>query len=106
MLKISDLIISPKSLGGKLWLVDILPAYEYKDNRRTDNLTGFRYIVALPEKGLEKISIKIDGPQLLEKPEGYAEVKAEGLEVFAYWSNGDYHVGARAAGIVLANTKP
>lgn len=43
-MKIQDLIIDPKSLGSKLWLVDVVPVYEYKDNRRTDNITGYRYV--------------------------------------------------------------
>ena len=33
-MKLTDLIVSPKSLGDKLWLVDVSPAYEYKDNMR------------------------------------------------------------------------
>ena len=36
---ITDLIIDPKSLGNKLWLVDVVPVYEYKDNKRTENIT-------------------------------------------------------------------
>ena len=35
MLNIRDLRMDPASLGGKKLLVDILPAYEYKDGRRT-----------------------------------------------------------------------
>lgn len=86
-----------------MWLVDVQAAYEYKDNRRTDTVTGYRYIVALPEKGLEKVSVKIDGPRLMEKPEGFVKVRFDGLEVFIYWSNGNYNVGARATGIALVN---
>lgn len=33
-MKITDLIIDPKSLGSKLWLVDVLPAYEYMENNQ------------------------------------------------------------------------
>ena len=73
MLNIRDLRIDPASLGSKKLLVDISPAYEYKDGKRTDNLTGYRYTVALPEHGLDKISVRIDGKQLIEKPEGYQE---------------------------------
>lgn len=106
MLRIQDLIIDPRSLGSKFWLVEISPAYEYRENRRTDTVTGYRYIVALPEKGLEKISVKIEGNQLLEQPDGYAEVKFTGLEVFLYWSQGQPQIGARATGIQLVNPKP
>ena len=31
-MKITDLIIDPKSLGSKLWLVDVSPAYGYQNN--------------------------------------------------------------------------
>lgn len=104
-MKITDLIISPESLGHKLWLVDIQPAYEYKDNKRTDNVTGYKYIVALPEKGLDKITIRIDGKQQIEKPDSYVEVTCAGLEVFIYWLNSQPQAGAKATGIALANHK-
>ncbi|WP_368233263.1 hypothetical protein [Anaerotruncus rubiinfantis] len=104
-MRIQDLLIDPRSLGEKYWLVEVSPAYEYKDNRRTDSITGYRYSIALPEKGLDKINVKIDGPQLLDAPDGFAEVKFDGLEVFIYWSNGQPQVGARATGVQLVNTK-
>ena len=87
-MKLTDLIVSPKSLGDKLWLVDVSPAYEYKDGKRTDTVLGYRYSVALPEKGLDKVEVRFDN-----------------LEVFIYWSKGDYHVGAKATGIHLVNSK-
>ena len=37
-------------------------------------MTGYRYVVALPDHQLEKLGVKIEGRQLLEKPEGFAEV--------------------------------
>lgn len=104
-MKITDLIIDPKSLGDKLWLVDISPSYEYKNDHRTDAITGFRYTVAMPDKNLEKISVKIDGKQLIEKPDEYAEVTFSGLEVYIYWHNGQPQVGAKATGVALANHK-
>ena len=85
---ITDLIIDPKSLGTKLWLVDVMPVYEYRNNRRTENVTGYRYVVAMPERNLDKISIKIEGKKQMEQPIGYAEVTFHGLEVFIYWMNG------------------
>lgn len=53
MLKITDIIIDPLTLGSKLWLVDIQPTYSYVDGRRTNTIIGYRYTIALPEKGLE-----------------------------------------------------
>ena len=98
-LKITDLIIDPRSLGETLWLVGVSPAYEYRNNRRTDKVTGYRYTVAMVERGLEKINVKIDGEQMVDEPNGYIPVEFEGLEVYIYWSLGQPAVGARAKGI-------
>ena len=103
MLNIRNLKIDPTSLGEKMLLVDITPAYEYKDGRRLDTVTGYRYIVALPEHGLEKLGVKIDGKQLLDKPDGFAEVEFDGLEVFAYEAQGKTQISARAIGITLVD---
>lgn len=81
------------------------PAYEYQNNRRTDTVLGYRYTVALPEKGLDKINVRIDGDKLMDAPDGYAEVRFDGLEVFIYWSQGQPQVGAKATGIHLVNPK-
>ena len=106
VVKLQDLIIDPRSLGNKLWLVEGTPAYEYKEGRRTENVTGYRYTVALPEKGLEKIGVKVDGAKLMDAPEsGFVEVKFDNLELYFYWSNGQPNVAARATNISLVNTK-
>lgn len=104
-MKITDLIIDPKSLGNKLWLVDVTPAYLYQGGRRTDTVIGFRYSTVLAEKNMDKINVRIDGKQILDPPDGYAEVTFTGLEVFIYWSNGQPMVAAKAAGISLVNQK-
>lgn len=105
MLNIRDLRIDPASLGVKKLLVDIAPAYEYKDNKRTDTVTGYRYTVALPEHGLDKLGVKIEGKQLMEKPEGFAEIEFTDLELFVYMSDGKPMVSAKATGISLAKAK-
>ena len=105
-MKLTDLIVSPKSLGDKLWLVDVSPAYEYQNNRRTDTALGYRYSIAMPERGLDKVDVRIDGQQQMDAPNGYEEVRFDNLEVFIYWSKGDYHVGAKATGIHIVTPKP
>ena len=107
MLKLGDLVIDVKgSLGGKYWLTEISPVYQYSDNKRTDTVTGYKYIVCLPEKSLEKIAVKIDGKQLLEQPtSSYVEVQFQNLEVFIYWLNQQPQIAAKASNIVLANQK-
>ncbi len=102
MLRITDIIIDPRTLGGKLWLVDVQPAYSYVNGHRTDTITGYRYTVALPEKGLEKIAVRIDGTQKMEAPNGFQEVTFCDLELFIYWgAQNQPQVGARATDIQL-----
>ena len=72
---------------------------------RSDTIIGYRYEIALPERQLEKIAVRIDGPQLLEAPNGYIEVVLEGLELSLYWSQGTYKVAAKATGIKAVNSK-
>ena len=36
-MKITDLIIDPKSLGSKLWLGEGSPAHEYQNNRSSSD---------------------------------------------------------------------
>lgn len=104
MVDIRKLDIDNRSLGKKMLLVDIAPAYEYKDGRRTDKLVGYRYIVALPEHGLEKIGVRIeDTSPPMEKPDGYAEVEFTGLKVGLYESQGHVQITAKATGIHLVN---
>lgn len=104
MINLRDIEIAPRSLGQRMLLVDIAPAYEYKDGRRTDKLVGYRYIVALPEHGLEKISVRIeDTSPPMEKPDGYAEVEFTGLKVGLYESQGHVQITAKATGIHLVN---
>lgn len=107
-MKITDAKIDPATFGNKMWLVDVKPAYAYENNHRTDTVIGYRYIVALPERGLDKVSIRIDGAKRMDAPNGFMEVKFENLEVFIYWSRGEYQLGARATNIhpVAASTKP
>lgn len=101
MLNIRDLRIDPASLGDVKLLVDIAPAYEYKDGKRTDSVTGYRYIVALPAHGLEKLGVRIDGKQLLDKPDEFAAVDFTGLDVRVYESQGHAMLTAKATGIAL-----
>lgn len=102
MLNIRDLRIDPASLGEKMLLVEITPTYEYKNGTKTTNVLGYRYTVALPRHNLEKLGVKIDGEQLMDKPEGFVEVEFENLEVLAYEMRGTVQISAKATDIRLA----
>lgn len=83
MINIQDLRIDPKSLGNSFLLTDITPVVEYKDGKRTDNVVGYRYEVAVVAHKLNKIGIKIDGPKQLELQE-MQSVVFTGLEIKMY----------------------
>lgn len=102
MINTRDLRIDPNSLGAQKLLVDILPVFEYKDHQRTENVVGYRYVIALPSHSLEKIGVRIDGKQQMEKPDGYAEVQFDGLELTIYEAQGHVQLSAKAQGIMLA----
>ena len=99
MLNIRELKIDNASLGQKMLLVEVVPAYEYKDKQRTDTITGYRYGICLVDHHLEKLNVRIDGPQLMAQPEGCGEGEFEGLEVRGYESQGKVQFTAKATGI-------
>mgnify|MGYP003304158947 FL=1 len=99
MLNIRDLKIDNASLGDKLLLVEVVPVYEYKDKQRTDNLIGYRYVICLLAHHLEKLNVRIDGPQRMEQPDGFVEVIFDDLEVRAYEAQGKVQFTAKAADI-------
>ena len=98
-MKLRDMWFDNACLGKKMLLVEVIPAYEYKGKERTDTIVGYRYVVCLVDHHLEKLSVRIDGPQLMEQPDGFVEVEFEGLEVRAYENKGVVNFTAKATGI-------
>lgn len=101
-LQVTDLEIDPRSLGNMFLLVEVRPAYEYKDGKRTDEITGYRYVCALPKHKMEKIGVKIEQkvPLIeLEEEEDMKAVMFTGLTVGTYFANGTVNVSAKADGI-------
>lgn len=103
---IRNLVIdAEKTLGGTLMLVDVMPYYLYDINgARTNNVAGYKYMVACPKLALDKVSIKIEGEQRLDKPvNDYPTVVFSDLELSLYWSKQGYQVSAKAKDIMLAD---
>lgn len=97
-------IDAEKSVGGNLMLVDVLPAYIYVNGKRSEEVSGFKYVVALPEHALEKLAVKIDGDLIIDKPvNDFPVVKFDDLELSIYWTSSGYQVSAKATGIRLVN---
>ena len=99
IMKLRDMWFDNACLGKKMLLVEVIPAYEYKGKERTDTIVGYRYVVCLVDHHLEKLNVRIDGPQLMEQPDGFVEVEFDGLEVRAYESKGVVNFTAKAEGI-------
>lgn len=99
-MNITNIIIdTERTLGKQALLVDVNPVFKYENGRRTDTIEGYRYDTVFPGAGFEKVAVKIPGTQQLDKPQGHANVSFEGLELYIYWRNDGYAVGARANGI-------
>ena len=90
------------TLGKRYWLTEVRPVYKYTDNKKTDEIDGYRYTIVLPERGLEKISVKIEGKKRIDTPDNYVEVDFSNLELHIYWLRGQPQIGARAKDIHLA----
>lgn len=100
MLNLSNLIIDPKSVGKKLFLVGIKSVYNYENGKRVfDEVVGFKYDIALPEKHMEKIMVRIDGACQIEEPESFQEVVLGGLELSLYWTPNGHQINATAKAI-------
>lgn len=99
-MKLTDIIIDRKTVGKTLLLVDVFPVYHYKNGKQTEEIEGYRYMLVLPDKNFQKIGVKILGSQQMNKPEdGYVDVTLDGLELFLYWMDGQYRLGAKATAI-------
>lgn len=99
-LRITDLKIDVASLGNNFLLVDVVPAYVYVDNKRTDTIVGYKYVCALPAHKLEKIAVKIENTTpLIELANGdtMIPVTFDDLEVGTYYRGGSIELSAKAS---------
>ena len=79
-----------------------------KSGERTDKIIGFRYVIALPAHGFEKLSVKIAGDQQIELPDGeeYIPVEFDGLDIRVYEAGGHAQLTASATGIHAVKEAP
>ena len=101
-MKVNELKIDAlASIGPNPILVDIVPSYIYENGHRTEKLSGYRYVIALPAHSLDKLSVKIESDKMLiERSEDEVPVvEFDGLEMSLYWPPTGYQVSARASGI-------
>ena len=101
---ISQVIVDPATLGDRLRLYGIFPAYEYKDGQKTTNLIGYTYIVACSGLRGEQLGIRIPGKQLLGQDAYDRLVQLEGLDIRIYPSYVKGKAGIDAIGIKATAT--
>ena len=77
------------SFGSHFLLVDVNPIFQYVNGQVTDQITGHRYTVVLPEKCYERIDVRIDGVNAaFQMPiSSPIEVAFEGMQVTFYARN-------------------
>lgn len=97
--------IDVRKLLKKAILVDVKPAYAYADGVRQNTITGYKYTVARPEFGYEKINVRIDGEQLMDVSDDYISVVFDNPDVHMYYHGNGYDITASATSVHSANTK-
>lgn len=105
-MRAQDVVIDAAKTLGTPILTAVNPIYEYSDGKKaSDTPIGYRYTVA-SSITLEKIGIRIDGPQQLEMPSGLEKVQFNGLQLKVYLDtrSNSVMVSGRAEGISLLNT--
>ena len=99
------LLISSKCLGDSLMLTEVLPYKKYENGKPTEEIEGYRYVVACPNMGLDKIGIKIKGKQQMANPDGtFPIVRFSDLEVRPYVANGVLALTATATAVTEVNS--
>lgn len=105
-MKQNQVIVNEKTLGNPpYWLCDISEDFEYINNEKTNNQIGWKYTIALPEKGLEKLVVKIAGKRQIPEIEDICKCTFNGLEIGVYVQNNQIKLKATAKEIVLVKEK-
>lgn len=96
---IPQVIVDPATLGDRLRLYGIHPAYEYREGKKTTNLIGYTYLVACSGLGGEQLGVRITGKQLLDQSAIDHLVHFDGLDLRIYPSYERGVQGIAAIGI-------
>lgn len=99
---IGKVIVSPETLGDRLRLYSVHPAYEYRDGQRTSNLIGYTYVVACSGLNGEQLGVRISGKQLVDQSALDHLVKFDNLDLRVYPSYIKGQRGIDAIGLKAA----
>ncbi len=103
MINSKNLKIDTACFGEGLILTGITPWYEYIDGKKQNKLKGYKYEIAIPVLGFEKLAVKIRGNQLIEIGDEFPVVEFEELEVVPYVIEGQLRLAASAKTIKRVN---
>lgn len=101
-----NIYLDVESLGKQMMLVAVTPDM-YLNGQKVAEPVGYRYDVCLRAHGMDKLSVRIPGAQLIEAPtpEQDLYVRFDGLRVRPYvGSNGRLAFTAHATGIHAVTT--
>lgn len=89
------------TLGKNLFLVKTAPSFEYENGLPTQRVAGTRYTIACAGADMQTVSVKVPGPQTVQKRDDgtLQKVQFDGLELYLYMRDNRPLVGARATGI-------
>lgn len=97
-------IVDPATLGDRLRLYGVYPAYEYRDGKKTTNLIGYTYLVACSGFGGEQLGVRIPGKQILDQSAIDHLVCFDGIDLRIYPSYVRGQRGIDAIGIKATAT--
>lgn len=101
---IPQIIVDPATLGDRLRLYGVHPAYAYRDGQRTTDLIGYTYVVACSGLGGEQLGVRIPGKQLLDQNSIDQLVRFEGIDLRIYPSYVKGQRGIDAIGLKASAT--
>lgn len=99
MLNYKTIIKSPSELG-ELWCTGVVPAYEYVNGSKTDNIIGYKYNIVAIDCDAQAFSVKIAGEKQLDEIEGHVNVQLVNANFIIYSLNGRIGVSAKADKII------
>lgn len=99
MNSINEKILKKPEELGTLWCNDVVPAYEYVNNMKTDKIVGYKYALIAPEQGMVSFYVKVLGEKRLEVSGNYVAVSLVNSEFVPYVNKGRVAFSAKAADI-------
>lgn len=100
------LLLQCFTLGGRMILAEVRPAFDYKDGQRGNKVTGLKVTVALEKNGFDTLTVTVSNPEdrlssLLEKGDGPVYVDFVNFTARLYTMNGRTDISAKADSVIV-----